>query len=81
MTENNDDVPPGTPPRTVRLPGFLIEEEVGLGDVISRATHAFGFTPCGGCRRRAAALNRRVQLAPRSQAQSPSRAVRSRDVR
>ena len=42
----------------VRLPGFLIEEEVGLGDLIKKATYAVGIKPCGGCERRAAALNR-----------------------
>lgn len=41
----------------VRLPGFLVEEEIGLGDVIKRATSAVGVRPCGGCARRAAALN------------------------
>lgn len=45
-------------PRRVRLPGFLIEEEIGLGDVIKRVTFAMGVKPCGGCERRAAALNR-----------------------
>lgn len=45
-------------PYRVRLPGFISEEEVGLGDVIKRATSAVGIKPCGGCSRRAAALNR-----------------------
>ena len=46
------------PPR-VRLPGFITgEEDVGLGDVIKRTTSYFGIQPCGGCERRAAALNR-----------------------
>lgn len=47
------------PPGRVRLPGFLVEDEedVGLGDVIKRATSAVGVKPCGGCARRAAALN------------------------
>jgi hypothetical protein len=42
----------------VRLPGFLIEQEVGLGDVIKRASAVVGIRPCGGCEKRAAALNR-----------------------
>jgi hypothetical protein len=42
----------------VRLPGFLIEEEVGLGDLVKKATYAMGIKPCGGCETRAAALNR-----------------------
>ena len=45
-------------PHQVRLPGFLIEEEIGLGDVIKRATSAVGIQPCSGCERRATALNR-----------------------
>jgi hypothetical protein len=45
-------------PHRVRLPGFLIAEETGLGDAIKRATYAMGIKPCGGCEKRAAALNR-----------------------
>jgi hypothetical protein len=45
-------------PYKVRLPGFISEEDIGLGDVIKRATSAVGIKPCGGCERRAAALNR-----------------------
>lgn len=41
----------------VRLPGFLIEDEIGLGDVIKRVTYAVGIKPCGGCEKRATALN------------------------
>jgi hypothetical protein len=42
----------------IRLPGFLIDEPVGLGDVLKRATSAVGVPPCGGCQSRAAKLNR-----------------------
>jgi hypothetical protein len=35
-------------------------EEIGLGDVVKRMTYAAGIRPCGGCQKRAAALNRRV---------------------
>ena len=45
-------------PYKVRLPGFISYKEVGLGDVIKRATSAVGLKPCGGCGRRAATLNR-----------------------
>ena len=45
-------------PTRVRLPGFISDEDVGLGDAIKRVTYAFGIKPCGGCERRAAALNR-----------------------
>ena len=46
----------------VRLPGFLIEEEIGLGDLIKRTTYAMGIKTCGGCESRAAALNRWVRF-------------------
>ena len=46
------------PAHRVRLPGFLIEEEIGLGDVIKRVTYAMGVRPCQGCENRAAVLNR-----------------------
>ena len=46
------------PAHRVRLPGFVVEEEIGLGDMVKRATYAVGIKPCGGCEKRAAALNR-----------------------
>jgi hypothetical protein len=45
-------------PHRVRLPGFVIEDEIGLGDALRRVTYAMGIKSCGGCRRRADALNR-----------------------
>lgn len=45
-------------PQRIHLPGFVTDEEIGLGDLVKRATSAIGITPCGGCRRRAEALNR-----------------------
>jgi hypothetical protein len=45
-------------PFRLRLPGFIRDEDVGLGDLIKRATYVVGIKPCGGCERRAAALNR-----------------------
>ena len=45
-------------PYRVRLPGFLgAREEVGLGQAVKRATSRAGIRPCGGCLRRAAALD------------------------
>ncbi len=44
-------------PINVRLPGFLVENEIGLGDMIKRATSAIGIKPCLGCERRASMLN------------------------
>lgn len=52
-------------PYRVYLPGFITDEEIGLGDVIKRATSAVGIQPCGGCRRRAATLNRWVAFSGR----------------
>ena len=50
-------------PYRVRLPGFVKEgEEVGLGDVIKRATSSAGIRPCTGCLQRATALNRWVRI-------------------
>ena len=49
---------PASTKHRVRLPGFLVEEEIGLGDVIKKTTYALGIKPCGGCEKRAAALNR-----------------------
>jgi hypothetical protein len=56
--KNNATGKPESQPYRVRLPGFITEEEVGLGDVIKRVTYAMGIQPCSGCERRAAALNR-----------------------
>ena len=49
-------------PYRVRLPGFLIDEEIGLGDAIARVTYSIGIKPCGGCESRAAALNRWIRF-------------------
>lgn len=43
---------------SVRVPGLVTKANMGLGDVIKRTASAVGFQPCGGCERRAAALNR-----------------------
>jgi hypothetical protein len=57
-TPQADDQPSPERPYRVRLPGFLIQEEIGLGDVIKRITYAIGIKPCSGCEKRAATLNR-----------------------
>jgi hypothetical protein len=56
----SDDHPPQAerPSHHVRLPGFIGDEEIGLGDVIKRATSYFGIQTCGGCEQRRIALNR-----------------------
>jgi hypothetical protein len=53
-------------PYRVRLPGFVADEDIGLGDAIKHVTRAFGVQPCGGCERRAAVLNRWVVFTGRS---------------
>ena len=57
-SSNNEDEKCKGQPYRVRLPGFITDEEVGLGDAIKRMTYAVGLKPCDGCTRRAAALNR-----------------------
>ena len=37
-------------PFRARLPGFITEKEIGLGDVIKRATSALGSSPVRGMR-------------------------------
>ena len=45
-------------PYRVRLPGFVRDEDISLGDVVKRATASLAIRPCRGCERRAAMLNR-----------------------
>lgn len=52
-------------PYIVRLPGFVTDEDVGLGDAIKRVTSTVGIRPCGGCKQRAATLNRWVTFSGR----------------
>ena len=47
--------------------GFISEDTVGLpGDAIKKATAAVGMSPCAGCARRAAVLNRWVTFTGRT---------------
>ena len=61
-----DSEPKSKPPHRIRLPGFVTDEDIGLGDAIKHVTYAFGIRPCGGCERRAAALNRRFVFTRRA---------------
>jgi hypothetical protein len=45
-------------PHRVRLPGFISDEPVGLGDIVKRATSSLGVRPCRPCTERAQRLNR-----------------------
>jgi hypothetical protein len=51
-------------PFKVRLPGFILDKEIGLGDAIKRASYAIGSKPCAGCEKRAAMLNRWMVFRP-----------------
>ena len=51
---------PGRKPFEIRLPGFVTDTDVGLGDVIKRSAYRAGIRACGGCDRRADKLNRWV---------------------
>jgi hypothetical protein len=64
--EETDDTHAGHHPYRVRLPGFVSDEEIGLGDTIQGATYALGIKPCGGCQQRAATLNRWIVFAGRA---------------
>ncbi len=59
-TSQEDGRDPPRRPYRVRMPGFVSDEDIGLGDVITKSTSALGIRPCGGCAERAAALNRWV---------------------
>jgi hypothetical protein len=59
MTTRISERPEASPAQyRVRLPGFVSDQEIGLGDVLKRLTSTLGIRTCGGCRRRAAMLNR-----------------------
>jgi hypothetical protein len=49
---------------SIRLPGFIVEKEIGLGDVIKNATRSIGIPPCNACERRAKELNRWITFRP-----------------
>jgi hypothetical protein len=61
-------------PFRMRLPGFILEEDIGLGDAIERVTYTIGIRPSSdcGCERRAAVLNRWVALSQDVQDKSTS---------
>jgi hypothetical protein len=58
--------PDNTQPYRVRLPGFIIDTEVGLGDLIKRVTSYYGVRTCRGCEVRADSLNRRLVFTSRA---------------
>jgi hypothetical protein len=54
-------------PYRLRVPWLDENAEIGLGDVIKRATSYVGLKHCRGCERRAAALNRWIAFLGRSE--------------
>ncbi len=52
-------------PYRMRLPGFLVGEEIGLGAAIGKAGAYVGFRPCGGCVRRRTVLDGWLIFTPR----------------
>lgn len=55
------DERPSPKPLRIRMPGFVRDQDIGLGDVIRQTTYAVGIkSSCGGCETRAASLNRWV---------------------
>jgi hypothetical protein len=64
--------PASRTPRPVRLPGFVTgDEDIGLGDVIKRATAVLGLRPCDACAARAERLNGILVFAPRNAGRYP----------
>jgi hypothetical protein len=53
-------------PYRVRLPGFVSDKDIGLGDALKQVTYALGIRPCGGCEHRAVILNRWLRFTERA---------------
>lgn len=64
------DEPPA-PKRSIQLPRFLVQEPVGLGDVIKRVTASVGVAACGACQQRAERLNQWVRFTPSTNQEQP----------
>lgn len=52
-------------PFQVRLPRFVTDDDIGMGDLVKRATSLVGIKPCAPCLGRAAMLNRWIVFSPR----------------
>jgi hypothetical protein len=65
-SQNSNPGPDKNKPQAqrIRLPGFILEKDVGLGDIIKHATSALGIKPCGECQQRASALNNWIVFGP-----------------
>jgi hypothetical protein len=51
-----------TPRHQIRFPGFITDDEIGLGELVKRVTYFTGIKPCDSCEKRAAALNRWMSI-------------------
>lgn len=49
-------------PREIPVP--FLNRQMGLGSMVSRLTSVVGIPPCGGCKKRAEELDRRVMFVP-----------------
>ena len=47
-----------------RLPRFVVDQEIGSGNVVKKVTRFLGVRPCAPCERRAQRLNRLVAFGP-----------------
>jgi len=68
-TEKRPDTDPRKLSTAIRIPAFINDEDVGLGDIIKRITSSAGISPCGACARRAARLNRWLVFGGRHRAE------------
>lgn len=62
-TEQAASTEGGPDAKRVRLPGFLVQGELGLGDALKKMTSYFHIAPCSACERRATKLNAWITLA------------------
>jgi hypothetical protein len=65
MSEN--ERPLGDARFVARLPRFVVDQEIGSGDVVKKVTQFLGVRPCAPCERRAQRLNRLVAFEPRAE--------------
>lgn len=64
--EETDSVEVSDLPHRIRLPGFITDEDIGLGDTMHRAARMLGIKPCSSCQRRTALLNRWIVFTGRT---------------
>jgi hypothetical protein len=63
---SDDEVPDdGSAKFVARLPSFIVDDEIGSGDVIKRLTGLFGVPACSACESRAKRLNGLLAFSPR----------------